>query len=255
MKQMLRSAFELTPEYKSIGDRAAGIVFLSTPHNGASIASYINAIGRIATSDAIRELKDNGPTLRELGLWFRNKYMGNNALMMKVFFESLNTYGIRVVDEISANPFIPGLNPIPVDADHIDICKPPKIDVRVSQTLALINQVVSQQLDVGPDEKLSPLGRIIKAKDDEIPLLRAQLQNELERNPRDARIKAALSHLNALKFADIALSVEPRSTRLYHASSMLLAIALLTALVILGFEWKHFDFIYRFLEELIAKIF
>jgi hypothetical protein len=254
VKQMLRTTSELTPEYKKIGDRTAGIVFLSTPHNGASIASYINAVAHVATSDAIRELKDNASTLRELSLWFRNKYDGNNTLMMKVFFESLNTYGIRVVDEISANPFIRGLNPISIDADHIDICKPPKMDVRVSQTLALINQIVSQQLDVGPDEKLSPLARIIKAKDDEIPLLREQLENELEQNPRDARIRAALRHMKALQLDHAVLEcrASPMRSRLLYAPSILLVIVLSLTMSV---GWQYFAGIYRFLVQLIKKIF
>jgi len=263
VKQMLRSTSELTPEFKSIGDRAAGIVFLGTPHNGASIASYINAVAQVATSDAIRELKDNAPTLRELSLWFRNKYDGNNALTMRVFFESLNTYGVRVVDEISANPFIRGLNPISVDADHIDICKPPKMDVRVGQTLALINQVVSQQSDAGLDKGISPLGRIIKAKDDEIPLLHAQLESELEQNPRDARIKAALIHARILKASrphwdlDRDLLIKAKTYRARHVEllmtvfySVVLAISLS-----LVFNWERIEVAYRYMAQLIATWF
>ena len=39
-------------------------------------------------------------------------------------FETRPTHGVMVVEAMSADPGIPGVRPIPIDADHIGICKP-----------------------------------------------------------------------------------------------------------------------------------
>lgn len=61
---------------------------------------------------------------------------------MRVFYETINTRGVRVVDEDSADPHIPNVTPIGIDADHFEIGKPPRPDVRLTQTNALIDEIL-----------------------------------------------------------------------------------------------------------------
>jgi hypothetical protein len=143
VKQMLFTAFGRSHnEYGSLAERVKGVVFLSTPHNGSRIADYVQALRAVLwSSGAIAELKQNAPYLRELAGWYRN-YSNTAGWKIRVFFETMNTRGVRVVDEDSADPHVQNVTPIGIDADHIGICKPPRADVRISQTNALLGEIV-----------------------------------------------------------------------------------------------------------------
>ena len=125
VKQMLRHAQDFgTPRWKAIVNQTKGIVFLSTPHSGADIASWISHIGKLlGTTVSVDELKANHSRLRELNTVYRNQEK-LNKIPIEVYCEKQKTSGILVVDETSADPGIPGVIPIPMDYDHISICRP-----------------------------------------------------------------------------------------------------------------------------------
>jgi hypothetical protein len=75
-------------------------------------------------SVSIAELQDNGASLRDLNLWFRNAVDGFLRLKILVFYEKKSTHGLLVVDDSSADPGITAVIPVPLDDDHISICKP-----------------------------------------------------------------------------------------------------------------------------------
>ncbi len=60
-------------------------------------------------------------------MWYSNNAVGL-GIQTLAFCEKLKAHGILVVDETSANPNIPGVLPIPMDEDHISICKPSSRD-------------------------------------------------------------------------------------------------------------------------------
>ena len=123
VKQMLRHAYDFgTEEWKLIVKQTKGIVFLSTPHSGSDLATWINYIGKIITSVSVEELQANDSRLRELNLVYRNHSQLKN-IPIKVYCENKKTLGILVVNPTSANPGIPGVTPIPLDRDHISISK------------------------------------------------------------------------------------------------------------------------------------
>jgi len=147
VKQLLRSGRDTATEYAPLVERVAGIVFLGTPHNGSMIPNYIRALTTIMlASDAIAELKQNAAILRDLSLWFRQHAEGAGWLL-RVYYETLDTYWVRVVDELSADPAIKNVTPVGIDANHIKICKPPIPDVRVQQTIHLLKQALAPRLD------------------------------------------------------------------------------------------------------------
>lgn len=129
VKQMLRHAQDFgTPRWKAIVKQTKGIVFLSTPHSGADIASWISHIGKLlGTTVSVDELKANNPRLRELNNVYRNNEK-LNKIPMEVYCEKQKTSGILVVNETSADPGIPGVIPIPMDYDHVSICRPTSKD-------------------------------------------------------------------------------------------------------------------------------
>ncbi len=126
VKQMLRHAldFGVTP-WRSIAERTTGIIFLSTPHSGSDISNWMKHIGALLRlTVSVDELKAHDPRLRELNTWFRNSRLAP-SMRIQVYCEKLPvSAGILVVNESSADPGLQGVVPIPVDEDHVSICKP-----------------------------------------------------------------------------------------------------------------------------------
>lgn len=125
VKQILRLANEFNNDnWKTVAEQTRFIVFLSTPHSGADMANWINYIGKLlSTSVSVQELEAHNPNLLQLNDWYRSN-ADRLKIKTSVYCETRPTHGILVVNETSANPGITGVYPIPLDADHITICKP-----------------------------------------------------------------------------------------------------------------------------------
>ncbi|GAB3902117.1 tetratricopeptide repeat protein [Kibdelosporangium lantanae] len=122
-KQMLRHA-DSSPTYASFAAAARGVVFLATPHSGASLATFLTGLKVVLrTTAAGKDLQRNAALLRDLNVWYRN-WASKTGIGNLVFFEAYPTLGVRIVDAASADPAIVGADPIAVDADHFTICKP-----------------------------------------------------------------------------------------------------------------------------------
>ena len=144
VKQMLRHAYDLgDPLWKKIVANTKGIVYLSTPHSGSNIASWLKYIGGfLGTSVSVKELEANDSRLRELNLLYRNHNV-LSKIPLEVYFEKRKTSGVMVVNESSADPGISGVIPIPVDEDHISICRP---ESKKSLIYRRVKRFVSQVL-------------------------------------------------------------------------------------------------------------
>jgi hypothetical protein len=124
VKQMLRNAVDSgNSQWKAIVEKTQGIVFISTPHSGSDIADWIKYLGGILTTVSVDELKSHDPQLRGLNSWYRN-HEQFGQIPIRVYCEKKKTMGILVVSETSADPSIQGVTPIPMDDDHVSICKP-----------------------------------------------------------------------------------------------------------------------------------
>jgi hypothetical protein len=145
VKQMLRLARDsLDPTWRGIVDQTALIVFLSTPHSGADIASWMQYLGKLLrTTVSIEELEAHHPQLRDLNDWYRDN-VGVLGIKTFVYCEKLPTGGILVVNETTANPGIPGVRVIPVDEDHVSICKPVSKESQIYRRVKrLIEEIVT----------------------------------------------------------------------------------------------------------------
>ncbi len=123
-KEILLHAAEGRTEYAVFATAARGVVFLGTPHTGSGLTKVVDALAGIyRATDAVQDLRANGAHLRHLNDRYRD-WAVESGIRHAVFFETHPTKGFRVVDQASANPGLPNIRPVPVDADHIDICKP-----------------------------------------------------------------------------------------------------------------------------------
>lgn len=128
----------------------AGVVFIGTPHTGSYIASLAKVTGAHDSKNAA-QLIANDPTLRDNNTRYRAQFLprtgGATDLTYphRVFFETQGPLGIEIVDAMSADPVLPNATPIPIEADHSEICKPKS---RTDLIYRQIAAFVSSELDV-----------------------------------------------------------------------------------------------------------
>ncbi|MDT6942487.1 alpha/beta hydrolase [Brucella pseudogrignonensis] len=125
VKQILRTALESSEEaWQTIGDRCIGVIFIATPHSGSSLANLLKTFTRGFTSSHVNKLREDNDDLVELNESFR-AHCARKEMKVVVYFEKyLTKKALLVVDQRSADPGISGVMTLPVDADHINICKP-----------------------------------------------------------------------------------------------------------------------------------
>ena len=136
VKQMLQLAdTQGVARYEQILGATRGIAFIATPHAGSDMANFARLASLLLrTSEVVDDLKAHDPQLRTLHGWFLNNFVARrrpvcrsygerHALRPEVLGIKLPA-GMIVVDATSAEPNIPNERGIPLDGDHISVCKP-----------------------------------------------------------------------------------------------------------------------------------
>ena len=132
VKEILRTAYTQNhPEWTRISAETVGVLFLATPHSGASLATLVDLFRVITRRNwTIRDLAAHEPHLRDLNEWFRSNF-DSLGIKAHVLRESQAVRGLTVVTPSSADPGIALVRVIPVDKNHINICKPTSRDDHV----------------------------------------------------------------------------------------------------------------------------
>ena len=129
------------------------VVFAATPHTGSQQASFLEWLSFLAWPSTIESvLVANDPALRSINFQYRQLAQSRKeTLRHLVFYETLDTAAGRIVDEASADPGLPDVRPIPVDADHISIVKPVNCaELLYIRTRDFISEALEGSSDVGP---------------------------------------------------------------------------------------------------------
>ncbi|WP_410666315.1 FxSxx-COOH system tetratricopeptide repeat protein [Amycolatopsis sp. lyj-84] len=174
-KEILLHAAEGRTGFAAFATAARGVVFLGTPHTGSGLAAVVKALGLVYRSTAaVKDLKRNAAHLRHLNDRYRD-WADESGIRNLVFFEAYPTRGVRVVDEGSANPGLPRVRPIPVDADHVGICKPAGRDSLVYGQISRFIDGILSETDVPPPRhaawKLPLSGRVFVGRAAELDRL------------------------------------------------------------------------------------
>lgn len=142
IKQALRRAtdFGSPPAWVSIAKSTRGIVFLATPHQGSQVASFIHRAAHllpgVRATPLIDDLRADSPQLRDLNNWYRSaaKHLG---IQTQIYYEGKTIGPLTVVDAGSGDAGVEDVIAIPMDNDHVSICKP------VGRTAMLYRRVLA----------------------------------------------------------------------------------------------------------------
>ena len=123
VKILLRKAHQAgDQDWQSVSNATKLVVFLSTPHTGASIAKVFKLFPRSSPNIAL--LANKTGFLHDLNTHYRYLANSNPELVTVVYYEKFTTSGVLVVSRESADPGLTNVQPVAIDKDHIDICKP-----------------------------------------------------------------------------------------------------------------------------------
>lgn len=155
IKSILRKSREASDEgLAAISDATRLVVFIATPHTGASLAAIGKVVLPHLTSDKIDVLANKIGLLDDLKQAYRDFVDHKADLKTVVYYEKLKTYSQIIVDRDSSDPGVAKVTPVAVDKDHISICKPDSRDDQVFLGLVrhigvLIAEVTSAMTDSG----------------------------------------------------------------------------------------------------------
>ncbi|XP_024407767.2 protein SERAC1 isoform X1 [Desmodus rotundus] len=150
VKKMLLEASQ-KPEMSPVINNTRGIIFYSVPHHGSHLAEYsVNVRYLLFPSLEVKELSKDSPALKALQDDFL-KFAKHKNFQVLNFVETLPTsigsmIKLQVVPVESADLGIGEL--IPVDVNHLNICKPDKKDAFLYQrTLQFIRETLAKDLE------------------------------------------------------------------------------------------------------------
>lgn len=205
LKAMLRKVRDYPDVCGGFEESMSGVAFFGTPHTGSRLSDYLTALGKIGrASPAVHELNSSSAVLRDLNQWFRANVSELN-LRIWVFFETLKTRGVLVVDPASSDPGISGVLPIPIDANHVELPKPTSRDARVASIISLIkNAPIDPQVSSESNQFLEAL---LRAPNHQIPYLIDEIEYLMGKFPEDKTLRTAHRYaISSLRNADASLA-------------------------------------------------
>jgi pimeloyl-ACP methyl ester carboxylesterase len=128
IKQLLRTAeseARNSAEAASLFRRVTKVVFLATPHAGSGLAVCGDRLRiLIHPSAATTSLLRNDPNLRDLNRWYCSWANAANINHLNLVETKPTRILGMIVKPDSSDPGFVGSRPVPIDADHGEICKP-----------------------------------------------------------------------------------------------------------------------------------
>lgn len=151
VKEALLIAASSGSEFAAVAEQVRGVVFLGTPHNGTWLSNVIKVVDRLYRgTQAVRDLKKDGAHLRHLATRYRDWAVEMPDLDHLVFFETWKTNRVQVVTAGSADPGLPRITPVGIDADHLGLCKPANRDSLVYARVTDFVTDIRRSLEIVP---------------------------------------------------------------------------------------------------------
>lgn len=140
VKQILRTSHDAgASRLNAIFKYTRAVLFLATPHIGANLATLANKFRLVFNGTvSIRDLEAHNAALLDLYDWYR-EHSQRAKIRTVTYFETRKFKGVTIVHPGFAHPGV-GSGPVPLDEDHISICKPRDGKQQVCRALDLIIQ-------------------------------------------------------------------------------------------------------------------
>ena len=123
VKMILRKSCEAGDEdWHKVSVATRLVIFLSTPHTGSAVARVLSVVP--GASSHVDLLANKIGFLEDLNQHFRALTSDRKDLATAVYYEKHATYKSVLVSRDSADPGISNVEPVPIDKNHINICKP-----------------------------------------------------------------------------------------------------------------------------------
>ncbi|WP_426141164.1 esterase/lipase family protein [Pseudomonas sp. DWP3-1-2] len=237
IKQILRSADRDASRSRiaeSFLHRVRRVVFLGTPHFGASLANFAKIIGPLLRrSSSTKALERNDPNLRDLNNWYRQyciEHQVENLVLTET--RSVKLLGVKLPEWVGhivlPDSSDPGVNatPIPIDSDHILISKP---SGRGAEVYVHIGNFVSKPFELAHKSVLISEG--MKEQTTAIGLL-------TEASERQAKalgtVQKAISTVELL--ATLPRNADVESTKIIDAEATHRLLSILKSRFFVGFD-------------------
>lgn len=132
------------PKFEFILNRIKLVIFLGTPHTGSGLASSALKLKRfVRPSAATIDLVEDSPVLRELNLWYRSNRPTDIKHLVLAETQPIKFLGLAV-KPTSSDPGLTDVVPVPIEDNHMGICKPKE---RASEVYKLIDSDISEILN------------------------------------------------------------------------------------------------------------
>lgn len=150
-KQIIRKARDSDDEdYSQVADYLNLVVFLATPHTGASLASILKCFVPRFSSKHVQLLSNDSGFLGDINAYYRSFANAKDDLKTVAYYEKYKTHNAAlVVSKESSDPGVAGTTPVPVDEDHVSISKPKDRDDLIYSSI--LRHLKSQFSDVLAD--------------------------------------------------------------------------------------------------------
>lgn len=212
-KEMFRACCETQDDdWKALGSQLKLVVFFATPHKGASLAAILKTLIPRISSPFVDALSNDSGYLTNLNNSYRDLSV-EKGLASIAYYEKYKTKDIAlVVSADSADPGCTKTRLIPIDADHITICKPETKDatayISVRRHIAKVLEECPVTSDSDPGGDFGPDDYSVPSEDD-----RRTLQEKLIDAGREYEYANANSLQNrfARKYYKLGLFTEAKT--------------------------------------------
>jgi hypothetical protein len=194
IKQLLLDAGMASPQRENIAEflkRVHRVGFLATPHFGSGLSTLVDRLRVFSMpSAATASLVRNDPNLHKLNNWYQD-WSDKHSIEHLILTETQQYKRLFwIVKPDSSNPGLRA-HPIPVDADHISICKPKD---RSSEIYMHIRDFIQRELKAAGRE--TEIETIIKTQSEELSSLKQTIIGQSERT-----VESIVEHIRASESA------------------------------------------------------
>ena len=174
-KELFRACCEAQDEdWNALGEQLKLVMFLAVPHKGAALVAVVKSLIPGVRSHSIDALENDTGFLTNLNSGYCD-LAAKKGVKTVVYYEKYKTNSIAlVVSPESADPGCTETRAIPVDTNHVEICKPADrnapVYVSVLHRIRKVLDACPNESDDDQDDSFGPDDYSVRSENDRRPL-------------------------------------------------------------------------------------